>query len=340
MVDRGAVLERVSALAQASLSRWPLGEGARVRLLNVSENATFLVEHGREARHVLRIHRGGYHSRAGIASELAWLEALHADGGVITPQAQKGIDGETIQQGTVPGLDAPRHMVLFDFIEGVEPDESQDLVEPFRRLGEVSARVHRHAERWVRPTWFERLVWVPEHVFGADNYWGDWREGPGVAKIHLPVLQRVEDAVIARLGTHGRGDDRFGLAHCDLRLANLLLVGDSTRVIDFDDCGLSWFLYDLATALTLIDNLAQTPALVAAWLDGYMPLRPLPAEHLAMIPTLVMMRRMAILAWMGTHPATDLARDFRGGFAEETCAMAEVWLGREPAADDLVPWRD
>ena len=339
MVDRGAVLDRVRDLAQASLARWPLGENPRVRLLNVSENATFLVEHGKGARHILRIHRGGYHSRAGIASELAWLAALHAEGGVITPQAQPGIDGELIQEGFVEGLDAPRHMVLFDFIEGVEPDERQDLVEPFRRLGEVSARVHRHAEGWTRPPWFERLVWVPEHVFGPDNYWGDWREGPGVAGEHRPVLERVEREVTARLEAHGRSGDRFGLAHCDLRLANLLLVGDSTRVIDFDDCGLSWFLYDLATALTLIDNLPQTPALVAAWLDGYMPLRPLPAEHLAIVPTLIMMRRMAIIAWMGTHPATDLARDFRGGFADETCAMAEIWLARKPSADDLVPWR-
>jgi Ser/Thr protein kinase RdoA (MazF antagonist) len=333
------MLDRVCALARASLSRWSLGEGARVRLLNVSENATFLVEHGRGVRHVLRIHRGGYHSHAGIASELAWLDALHDEGGVITPRAHAGIDGELIQQGTIDGLDTPRHMVLFDFIEGVEPDESQDLIEPFRRLGEVSARVHRHAERWQRPSWFERLVWVPEHVFGPDNYWGDWREGPGVTARHLPVLQRVEDEVIARLQAHGRGGDRFGLAHCDLRLANLLIVGESTRVIDFDDCGLSWYLYDLATALTLIDNLPQTPDLIAAWLEGYMPLRALPDEHLAMVPTLIMMRRMAILAWMGTHPMTDLARQSHSGFADETCAMAEVWLARPSSAQHLVPWR-
>ena len=339
-MDRGVVLDHVHALARDSLERWSLGEGARIRLLNVSENATFLVEHGEGDRHVLRVHRAGYHSRAGIASELAWLESLHADGGVITPRAVAGRDGETIQEGTVPGLDAPRHMVLFDFIDGVEPDENQDLVAPFRRLGEVSARVHRHAENWQRPPWFERLVWVPENVFGADNYWGDWRNGPGITSVHLPVLQRVEDEVIARLDAHGRDADRFGLAHCDLRLANLLTLGESTRVIDFDDCGLSWFLYDLATALTLIDNLPQTPDLVAAWLEGYMPVRPLPAQHLAMVSTLIMMRRMAILAWMGTHPATDLARDSRSGFAEETCGMAEVWLARPPSADDLVPWRN
>ena len=337
--DRGPVLEHIGELASSSLGLWPVGPGARARLLNVSENATFLVECGEGPRRVLRIHREGYHSRAGIASELAWLTALHEEGGVITPQAIAGRDGELIQEGIVPGLQRPRHMVLFDFIEGVEPDESRDLVEPFRRLGEVSARVHLHAAGWRRPPWFERLVWDPEHDYGPENYWGDWRRGPNVGPRHVALLQRVEDEVTRRLAAHGRAPERFGLAHCDLRLANLLLVGDSTRVIDFDDCGLSWFLYDLATALTLIDNLPQTPDLVAAWLEGYMPLRPLSRDDLAIVSTLAMMRRMAILAWMGTHPATELSRDHRSGFADEACTMAEAWLSRAPSADDLVPWR-
>jgi len=57
------------------------------------------------------------------------------------------------------------------------------------------------------------------------------------------------------------------------------------------------------------------------------------------VPTLVMMRRMAILAWMGSHPATDLSRDHRSGFADATCRMAEAWLAATPSARKLVPWR-
>lgn len=338
-MDRGIVLERVERLAQASLTLWPLAADARVRLLNVSENATFLVENGQGVRHILRIHREGYNSRAAIASELAWLDDLARSGEVVTPRAIAGRDGEAIQQGIVEGLPAPRRMVLFDFIEGEHPDEGHDLVPAFRRLGAVSARLHAHAAGWVRPPWFERLVWVPENVFGPAAYWGDWRNGPGVEPAMLPLLQRVEDGVTARLAAYGRTDDRFGLAHCDLRLANLLVQGDSTRVIDFDDCGLSWFLYDLATALTVIDDLPATPDWVAAWLEGYTPLRPLSREDLAAVPSLLMLRRMAILAWMGTHPATELSQSARTGYAEATCRIAEAWLAKPGDPGDLVPWR-
>lgn len=338
-MDRGIVLERVERLAQASLPLWPLAPDARVRLLNVSENATFLVEDGAGVRHVLRIHRDGYNSRAAIASELAWLDDIARSGHVVTPRAVPGRDGATIQEGIVEGLARPRRMVLFDFIEGEHPDESQDLVPAFRRLGAVSARLHAHTARWTRPPWFERLVWVPENVFGPDAYWGDWRKGPGVEPAMLPLLEHTQRSIVERLAAYGRSDDRFGLAHCDLRLANLLVKGDSTRVIDFDDCGLSWFLYDLAAALTVIDDVPQTPAWVAAWLEGYLPLRPLAREDLAVVPTLLMLRRMAILAWMGSHPATDLAQAARAGYAEATCRIAEAWLANPADPDDPVPWR-
>ena len=48
-----------------------------------------------------------------------------------------------------------------------------------------------------------------------------------------------------------RAPDRFGLDHADLRIANLLVDGGHMLVIDFDDCGLAWFMYDWATAVSL-----------------------------------------------------------------------------------------
>ena len=60
---------------------------------------------------------------------------------------------------------------------------------------------------------------------------------------------------------HGRGQDRFGLTHNDLRLANLLIDGDRTYVIDFDDCGDSWYMNDWATAVSMIEHHPQLPAM-------------------------------------------------------------------------------
>ncbi|MDE0045532.1 MAG: phosphotransferase, partial [bacterium] len=213
-----------------------------------------------------------------------------------------------------------------------------DLEEPFRRLGDVSARLHLHAMAWQRPSFFERLNWDAGGVFGSLPNWGDWRDGP-LDDTHQSIfLEEVEEEILERLETYGTAPGRFGLAHCDLRLGNLLLVGDETRVIDFDDCGLSWFLYDLASALTLIDNLDTTGDLVAAWLAGYRSVGALDTDDLAIISSLVMMRRFAILAWFGSHAETELAVDNKEGYAADTCAMGEAFLSRPACGDCLLPW--
>ena len=62
-----------------------------MRLLSLSENATYLVEAGEPM--VLRVHRPGYHSLAAIHSELAWMTALRAETSVITPELICATDG-------------------------------------------------------------------------------------------------------------------------------------------------------------------------------------------------------------------------------------------------------
>ncbi len=44
---------------------------------------------------------------------------------------------------------------------------------------------------------------------------------------------------------------RWGLIHADLRPSNIMIDGADLTVIDFDDCGFTWFLDDFASALTL-----------------------------------------------------------------------------------------
>ncbi len=334
----GATLAGLESLVRHSLPLWGLSPQTRIGLANLSENATWRLDMPDGARAMLRVHREGYHRLEGIRSELAWLHALHEETGLIVPRPIAGLDGEEVQEGIVAGLARPRHMVLFDFIDGVEPEDGDSLMEPFRRLGEVSARLHLHAIGWRRPPGFERLVWDVEHVVGPGAYWGNWRDGP-LEDAHQAVqIERLQETATARLRRYGRSPERFGLAHCDLRLANLLLVGNDARVIDFDDCGDSWFLYDLATAMTLIDNGPQSRGLIDAWLEGYLPYRSLDREDRLAIPSLLAMRHLAILAWFGSHADTVLAREHGPGFAAELCEMAEAYMTLPPSPDDLLPW--
>lgn len=327
-ISHEVLVERLATLANRSLGLWNVPEGASARLINLSENATYLVEGASEHRSVLRVHRENYHTERAIESELAWMRALNAEGGVITPPTIAGRDGRIVQKAGVEGLPDPRYMVMFEFIEGEEPREDQDLIAPFEELGEITAKTHLHSMRWPLPETFERLIWDYEHILGADPTWGNWRAAPAMDAAARAVLEEQEAVIKRRLEAFGMGPERYGLIHADMRLANLLVHRGSTRLIDFDDSGFGWHLYDFATGVSFIEDHPDLPALKEAWVRGYRKARDLPAEDEAEIDTFVMLRRMALLAWIGSHSETDLAQEQGPDFTRVSVELAERYLAR------------
>jgi Ser/Thr protein kinase RdoA (MazF antagonist) len=322
------LLGHLEVLANQSLSLWDLPQGAKARLINVSENATYLVEAPDGFRAVLRIHRENYHSHRAIECELMWARDMNDKGDVVTPGVYLGKNGDAIQTGSIETLSAPRFMVLFHFVEGHQPDPDHDLVEPFRELGAIAARTHIHSMGWKRPPGFERLTWDLDAVFGPEATWGNWRDGPNVTDTIREVLEGCEKRIVERLTAFGKGADRYGLIHADMRLANLLIDGRTTRLIDFDDCGFGWFLYDFATGISFMEDHPQVGALKTSWVDGYRRVRDLPDEDVREIDTFVMLRRMALLAWIGSHIDAPEPQAMAPDFARVTAELAKEYLSR------------
>lgn len=320
-------LKLLDILASESLPLWDqVPEGATARLINVSENATYLVS-APGWKSILRIHRENYHTRTAIQCELAWSTDLNDNGGVSAPGFYLGSDGNAIQQGIVDGLPAPRFMVMFEFVEGVQPDESHDLVASFGQLGEIAARTHEHSTAWARPADFERLVWDLDTVFGPDATWGNWRDAPNVTPEIAATLQRVEDTVTRRLKRYGRDASRFGLIHADMRLANLLVDdAGNTRLIDFDDCGLGWFMYDFAAGISFMEDHPQVPDMKDAWVEGYRKVRPLSAAEEHEIESFIMLRRLALLAWIGSHIEAPEPQEMAPHFARVSAELGAKYL--------------
>ena len=316
-------------LAIAATARYDLPSGLSVTMINLSENATYKVEAPDGRRWALRIHRDGYHSRTAIASELSWLIDLRQAGVVATPTPVKAKNGELIQEVAHTRLPRSRNAVLFAWESGSEPGIGHDLREPFEILGEVTARMHLHSRAWQRPPWFSRLTWDFETSLGDRNpHWGRWRDGMGMDSSKEKLFGRTVALIGARLSRYGKSSDRFGLIHCDLRLANLLIDGGSVKVIDFDDCGLGWYMYDAATPVSFYEHEPQVPELIEAWKKGYRRVRHLSPEDEAEIPTFVMLRRLLLVAWIGSHAETDLARSMGLPYTEGTVGLCEEYLRR------------
>ncbi|MFN6547213.1 phosphotransferase enzyme family protein [Mycolicibacterium nivoides] len=317
-----AALEK---LGRAAKMHYPVDPRSDVTLLDFSENATFKVTdfHTGELS-VIRVHRLNYHSYADVQSELAWLTALRREEGVRTPQILPGRDGDLVVKFDPGDRKGPRMCVRFEFLPGAAPAES-NLLSEFERLGSVTARMHRHAKSWSRPAGFTRFNWTYHSAFGPNPRWGDWRKAPGVGDEQRRLLERLQSVLRERLRLYHE-NSRFGLIHADLRLANLLIADDEAAVIDFDDCGFGWYMYDLATALTFIEHTPEVPGLIERWLAGYTSVLPIDTQDRREVWTFILFRRLLVLAWIASHSTVDIAVQQGTDYTEGTCLLAERYL--------------
>jgi Ser/Thr protein kinase RdoA (MazF antagonist) len=316
--------QKLNEFALSAAAQYGFDASAKVSLLNLSENATFKIESG-GAKSILRIHRPAYHTPQAIESELNWIEALQDSNLVTTPGIIRAENGSRV----VTAIDSSgekRNAVMFAFMNGVEPTEDR-LVHDFVQLGEITARLHQHAKQWQKPQDFSRFTWNLETALGPNGHWGYWRtDGLAMGPSEVAILDRLVETLTRRLNAFGNGPDRFGLVHADMRLANLLVDDSNVAVIDFDDCGLSWFMYDLGSSVSFIEDSPLIPAMVDSWVQGYRKVAALSEEEVFELQTFIMFRRLLLVSWVGTHQDTETGQEMGEKFTTVTCDLAETYL--------------
>ena len=313
------------------LSLWPITAPGRLTPVPHSENRVYRVTDAGGKRYILRLHRPGYHDRAAIESELDWIAALASDTDVLVPEVISAISGTRIAELQLRGEKAPQLAVLFKENTGELPDESDvRLNEIFEALGAASARCHMHVATWHKPQGFKRPDWTIATTLGRDGIWGDWRAAPGLSAHDTDTLATTEEQLLADFAGYGHAPDRFGLIHNDMRPSNFLWHAGTLRLIDFDDCGFSWFIADFAASVSWFEDDPRVPELFRHWRNGYETHRTLSTSDIAMAGPAVMARRMLLLAWIASRSETDLAAAQAAGFVAGTVQLARRYLRGEP----------
>jgi Ser/Thr protein kinase RdoA (MazF antagonist) len=314
-----------AALAREAAGHHRFGPDAAVTAFSVTENPTFRIEETGRRPVILRIYHPGNRSEVEIRSELAWMAALRDETAVGVPGVVRAAGDRDVL--ALHGPDGPVYAVAFSDAAGSELDDDS-LPSAAAAVGEITARLHVHARGWEPPPWFTRPRWDLRTTLGGAPHWGPWQRGvldAGQAR----QLERLDAVVRRRLAAWGEGPERFGLMHADLRMANVFADGEDLTIIDFDDAGYSWFLYDVGSMLTFCEGRADVDEIVASWADGYRRVAPLSADDEREIPTFLMLRRLLVHAYLGFRSDTDLAAEAHAdGYGAESCVVAERYLSR------------
>ncbi|MEZ0163650.1 phosphotransferase enzyme family protein [Kineococcus sp. LSe6-4] len=299
-------------LARQALPAYGLPADAPLTFIKLRENCVFRVDTDRGS-FALRLHRPGYRSVAEVATEVALVHHL-AQEGLPVPHVEATLTGELHATARHEGLE-----VQVDLQRWIESDGNLDAVEEavrgtstlepvvFARIGALAARLHDVAERREHPPTGHRTAWDAKGLVGPDSLWGDPRGLPGLTAAQADLVGRAAEHVGATLSRHEQVPANYGFIHADLTPENLLHTGENLVLIDFDDCGEGWYLFDLATVLFFYLSHPRAGEFRAALLEGYAARRPLTAQDAELFEVLLLARGLTYLGWAATRSETETA---------------------------------
>lgn len=230
-----------------------LWQATPIRLIVARENAVYEMALPDGHRAALRLHRAGYQGAAAIHSELWWCTEL-ARMGLPVPEPIALRDGTHLAT-----LASGRHASAVRWMDGRPmgqagrplPQPVADQIDLHLRIGQLLRRLHESSDRLgMVPDAFTRPRWDSDGLVGEAPIWGRFWEHPRASYAQVSAQNAARNAVRSMLARHAAEGGDFGLIHADVLRENVLVSDAGLALIDFDDSGFGFRLYDLGTVLS------------------------------------------------------------------------------------------
>ena len=267
------------------------------KLIKYRENAVFGVILKNNIKAALRLHRPGYKDIAEIKSEMWWTRAL-AEKGFPVPCPVASHKGEDVIQVSSD--------LVATMIEWVEGEPIGDAKIPIKGLGKkiyyelgvLLADLHNLTEDLSFPDWFKRPLWDIDGLLGETPNWGRFWESSGLTAEEKYIFQLTRNKAKLVLEKYKFDGAETLLLHGDAIRENVFHGTNGLTLIDFDDCGYGFPIYDLATATiqSIEDKHYQNRC--DAILNGYGKDRLLTHADFELFPTFSMLRVLATSSWI------------------------------------------
>lgn len=275
-----AGMNKSASVIRAARRHWGLGDSP-VTLVAARENAVYRVD-GPEGPTALRLHRQGYRSASEIESELQWMDML-ASSGIAVPTSVVTTDGTTVQN--IDGV----LVDMLSWVDGVPLSKVEVTEEVYHELGRVLAQMHQLADVWSPPAAFNRPTW---DLTGDHPSWDRFWENPKLTPAQSLYFQQFREQAMYALEHLTSADT--GLIHADLVPDNVLYNDRQLQIIDFDDGGFGYRLFDMATITHRCRCRHGSEAFAEATVAGYCGERQL---DMALLPLFEALRACSYVGW-------------------------------------------
>jgi len=328
---------RLTGLAVNALSAWGVTDCAP-RLLKFRENAVFEVQTQTGARAALRVHRQGYHDDASLEAELTWMAMLAKDGMCVpTPVAAQ--DGRIAVDATAAGVPGIWKVDMLAWVEGKQLGdvgeplefEGRDPATLFHDIGKTMGTLHNLTTAWPQQNQLSRQAWDRDGFVGDQPLWGQFWELAGLTPDQKALLLQAKDAIAQDLDAYGQTPENYGLIHADLVPENVMLDQDQIVLIDFDDAGYGWHMFEIVTAIYWLSEEPAADTIAAAVLEGYQSVRILAARDLATLDLFTAARALTYVGWVHTRSDTETAIEMTPFMIERAVEICGAYLRKRGA---------
>jgi Ser/Thr protein kinase RdoA (MazF antagonist) len=161
------------------------------------------------------------------------------------------------------------------------------LLDRHQALGRLVRALHETTATLTLPPGFQRPRWDLDGLTGEQPFWGRFWDHPSATPDQRKTLIRARGALRERLSAQALPQ----LIHADVLRENVLVNDRSVYLIDFDDSGWGFPLYDLGT--TLSQNLYEPayPEIRDALMAGY------GTKDREMVEVMTLARTCASVGW-------------------------------------------
>lgn len=326
--EQMAILHR---LAQTALAQWD-GDFIDLELIKYRENAVFCATRADGTRSALRVHRVDYHGEDALRSELTWMEYL-AIGGIGVPQIIRTRNDQHLTEVYSPELNESRYVDMLGWVSGHTLGSAEqgirpgiDIASAFFDVGAIAARIHLRSAQWHQPNEFTRHAWDEDGLLGANPFWGRFWELDLLNTEQRGLLQAARQEARLELRRYGRAQENFGMIHADLIPDNLLIDDGKLQLIDFDDAGFGWHMFELATSLYFCQDDPNFSQIRDALLRGYDSVKPLTTADRDSLSMFLALRGMTYLGWLHTRQNAELISELGPLLVERACRLADEFL--------------
>ena len=208
------------------------------------------------------------------------------------------LDGAYVWQTNSP-TGQPCRVALTAWLDGVVLPGHERTAHHYGAVGTLLAQIHEHAAHWQPPPGFLRPRCDAAGIYGVQGLLGEkmevaWQQ---VARKLRADLVTARDALIQAESAIGQTPQSYGLIHGDPSFGNLLFLEAEPALIDFDDCGFGYYVYDLAVVLAGAWGKSCYKENHQALLAGYQSVRALTTTEVAALPVMMAARAASLILW-------------------------------------------